>query len=83
MSDTDTPIIPPPHTLIRDDTGLASWRPVLTTLSVHGLAEDDNARHVVVRDDGIERYRFRLDGEDCRHLISLLSPPTGSAEGIA
>lgn len=80
MSDTDTPIMPPPHTLIRDDRGIAAWRPVLTTVSVHGVAQDHNARHLVIREDGIERFRFKLSAADAQHLATLLSAPhTGKA----
>lgn len=77
MSDTDTPIMPTPHALIRDDQGFAVMRPVLTTLSVHGVATDHNARHLVVREGNVEHFRFRLGREDCQHLVMLL---TGRAE---
>ncbi|QGY05532.1 hypothetical protein MMSR116_29290 [Methylobacterium mesophilicum SR1.6/6] len=79
MSDTDTPITAPPHTLVRDDRGIASWRPVLTTLSVHGVASDHNARHLVVREDGVERFRFKLDADHAAHLARLLAPASGAA----
>ncbi|NEU14636.1 hypothetical protein G3T14_21365 [Methylobacterium sp. BTF04] len=72
MSETDTPIISRPHVLARDAQGVTAWRPVLTTLSVHGVVTDHNARHIVVREDGIERYRFRLDAELAAHIASLL-----------
>ncbi len=82
MSETDTPIMSPPHVAVRDDRGVAVWRPVLTTLSVHGVAQDHNARHVVVREDGVERFRFRLDGAQAEHLAVLLSAG-GRQEGGA
>lgn len=48
-------------------------RPVLTTLSVHGVATDHNQRHVVIREDNVEIARFRLGAEERQHLIALLS----------
>lgn len=83
MSDTDTPIMPPPHTIVRDDRGVIVWRPVLTTLSVHGVAQDHNARHVVLREDGVEKARFRLTGDDARHLAALLAPSPQQQQGVA
>ncbi|KMO20659.1 hypothetical protein SQ03_05245 [Methylobacterium platani JCM 14648] len=78
MSPTEIPIIFEPHKILRDDQGLTSWRPVLTSLSVHGVAQDHNARHLVVREDGEERYRFRLGREDADHLARLLTGGTAS-----
>lgn len=75
MSDTDTPITPSPHIPIRNDQGITVWRPVLTTLSVHGVPTDHKARHVVVREDGVERFRFRLSGEDAQHIAARLVAP--------
>lgn len=72
MSETDTPIMPSPHVPVRDDQGLTIWRPVLTTLTVHGVAWDHNTKHLVIRDDGVERHRFPLTPDARRHLADLL-----------
>ena len=73
MSPTEMPIMVEPHKIVRDDQGLTSWRPVRTSLSVHGVAQDHNARHVVIREDGVERFRFRLTRDDAVHLAALLT----------
>lgn len=81
MSETDTPITPPPHVLVRDDQGLTTWRPVLTTLSVHGVAQDHNVKHLVIREGGIERFRFQLTEDDRHHLAALLIGPPSRSQG--
>ncbi|MDH2311453.1 hypothetical protein [Methylobacterium brachiatum] len=72
-----------PHVTVRDDQGVTVWRPVLTTLSVHGVPQDHNARHLVVREDGVERFRFKLDGDLAAHVAKLLcagaAPQSGEA----
>jgi hypothetical protein len=64
--------MPPPHVPVRDDQGLTTWRPVLTTLTVHGVAWDHNTKHLVIREDGVERHRFPLTQDARRHLADLL-----------
>lgn len=80
-SPSDIPITIPPHGLVRDSRGVATWRPVLTTLSVHGVPGDDNGRHLVVHEDGEERFRFVLTGADARHVADLLVEPMGAEVG--
>lgn len=70
MAETST--TPAPHVPVRDDQGLTTWRPVLTTLTVHGVARDHNTKHLVIREDGVERHRFPLTADDRRHLADLL-----------
>ncbi len=55
--------------MCRDD-GVVLWRPVLASLTVHRAGDE---RHLIVREDGEERHRFRLSKEAAGHLAELLT----------
>lgn len=72
MSDVEKEIIPQPHKTVASDLGLVTWRPVVTSLTVHRIAGQPGARHLVVREDDVERVRFRLSKVEADHLAALL-----------
>jgi len=65
--------VPPPHTPVANSNGFDSWRPRLTALSVHRAGLDGHVCHLVIREDGEERYRFKLSHDLTRHIADLLS----------
>jgi hypothetical protein len=72
MSETETPIIPPPDVVQTSGNSLARYRLAFTTLQVFSLGED--GRRLQISDDGHDIV-FDLDSAQARHLAALLSEP--------
>ncbi|WP_438278114.1 hypothetical protein [Nitrobacter sp.] len=72
MSETETPIMPPPDVVHAGGNSLARYRLAFTTLQVFSLRED--GRRIEISDGGHDIV-FDLDSAQARHLAALLSEP--------